>query len=420
MNILYITPYVPSLVRVRPYQIIRHIKERGHQVTLATLVANRKEWNDLHRFERYCDKILVSELPNYRSLLNCLAALPSRLPLQSVYSWDAALYARILEQMFHNGSSPKYDLIHVEHLRGSQYGVRLLKQRKRAPIPPIIWDSVDSISYLFRQAAAQSKQGFGRYITRFDLPRTERREGWLTARFDQVLVTSSKDKKALLALSGGQGRVAVLPNGVDLDYFQPGSFEAREPDTLVVSGKMSYHANVSMVLFLAQQVMPRVWAARPQVNLWIVGKDPVSEIRALAEHPNVTVTGMVDSILPYLQKATIAVAPIQYGAGIQNKVLEAMACSTPVIASPVAVSALETVPGENIVVADDALTWRDAILSLLASPQERQKIGEAGRQYVEKRHRWGNIAEDLEQIYAGIINTQTRNTTAKQKTEGLL
>ncbi len=292
----------------------------------------------------------------------------------------------------------------MEHLRGSEYGVNLLKWREKAPVPPIVWDSVDSISYLFRQASAQSKQGFGRYVTRFDLSRTERREGWLTAQFDQVLVTSQKDREALLELSGGQGQVAVVPNGVDLEHFQPGAFAVREAETLVVSGKMSYHANVSMVLFLAQQVMPRVWAARPQVKLWIVGKDPTAEIRTLGEHPNITVTGTVDSLLPYLQKAAVAVAPIRYGAGIQNKVLEAMACATPVIASPLAVSALEAVPGREVLVAEAPEAWSTAILDLLAAPEKRRQLGEAGRRYVERHHRWTEIAADLERIYAGIMS----------------
>jgi len=161
MRILYIIPYVPSLVRVRPYQIIRHIKERGHHVTLATLVANRKEWDDLHRFEPYCDKILVSELPAYRSLLNCVAALPSQMPLQAVYCWDAALFARILEQMFHNGTRPKYDLIHVEHLRGSQYGAELLNRRGKAPIPPIVWEAwtASVISFDRHRHSAKGESG---------------------------------------------------------------------------------------------------------------------------------------------------------------------------------------------------------------------------------------------------------------------
>jgi glycosyltransferase involved in cell wall biosynthesis len=149
--------------------------------------------------------------------------------------------------------------------------------------------------------------------------------------------------------------------------------------------------------------MPQVWAARPQVRLWIVGKDPAPEIRALGEQPNVTVTGTVDSILPYLQKAAVAVAPIQYGAGIQNKVLEAMACATPVIASSLAVSALETAPGKDLLVADSPGEWVEAILELLDSPEKRREIGGAGRQYVEEHHRWGKIVEDLEAIYAGIM-----------------
>jgi glycosyltransferase involved in cell wall biosynthesis len=158
-----------------------------------------------------------------------------------------------------------------------------------------------------------------------------------------------------------------------------------------------------MVLFLVQQVMPLVWASRPDIKLWIVGKDPTQEIRELAQLPMVTVTGTVDSILPYLQKATIAVAPIQYGAGIQNKVLEAMACSTPVIASSSAISALTVNNGKEVVIADNPGGWVNEILDMINSPEKQEKIGGAGRCYVEKNHQWSRIALKIEHIYKGSI-----------------
>lgn len=410
MKILFIIPYVPSLVRVRPYQIIRHLKNQGHYITLATLTINQQEEADLEIFKEYCDEIITAKLPTYQSLLNCVYALSTKLPLQSVYSWNSTLFSLIADRIWKHEEKPEFDIIHIEHLRGSQYGVRLKEQNNKVwerSLPPIVWDSVDCISYLFKQAAKQSQQGIKRRITQFDLHRTEVREGYLTNLFDQVLVTSNKDKNALEELASQKSEnIEIVPNGVDLDYFQPGIYSDREEATLVISGKMSYHANVNMVLFLVKEIMPLVWEKRPDVKLWIVGKDPIPEISDFAQLPTVTVTGTVDSILPYLQKATISVAPIQYGAGIQNKVLEAMACSTPVIATSLAASALLIEPDKDILLADTPEEWAYSIEELINSPKKQKQVGDAGRQYVENKHQWSEIILRLEEIYAGIISKQ--------------
>jgi len=92
--------------------------------------------------------------------------------------------------------------------------------------------------------------------------------------------------------------------------------------------------------------MPLVWEKRPDVKVWIVGKDPSPRLLAYAQNPNIQVTGTVDDMRPYLKKATLSAAPISYGVGIQNKVLEAMACAAPVIASQQAVSALGVEAGK--------------------------------------------------------------------------
>jgi glycosyltransferase involved in cell wall biosynthesis len=116
-------------------------------------------------------------------------------------------------------SRKEFDIIHLEHLRGSRYGVFL---KSRFPKIPIVWDSVDCISHLFQQAAGQSRSFFGKFVTRFELPRTERAEGYLSTKFDHVLVTSLTDRNALLKLrprGNSRSQISVLPNGVDLDYF---------------------------------------------------------------------------------------------------------------------------------------------------------------------------------------------------------
>jgi glycosyltransferase involved in cell wall biosynthesis len=220
------------------------------------------------------------------------------------------------------------------------------------------------------------------------------------------LVTSQVDRQAFQALlpaGASQPCIDVVPNGVDLQRFTPGPFEDRAAQTLVVSGKMSYHANVAMVLYLVDEVMPRVWAHMPEARLDLIGKDPPQEIQALGADPRIRVTGYVADMRPYLAGAAAAAAPLTYGAGIQNKVLEAMACGTPVVTTPLAVTALAAVPGKEILVGANAELFAQEVLHLLQDRSFRRQVGEAGRAYVETHHDWQRVATLLEHIYSEAI-----------------
>ena len=373
-------------------------------MTVLTLWTNEQEREEVEGLKQYCDSVQAVYLPAWRSWLNSLQALPGSTPLQATYGWQPELVSRLARAKF------EADVIHVEHLRGAPYGLYLKSQLAKAGRKtPIIWDSVDCISLLFRLASGRSQKLFSRWITRFELGRTEQFEGWLTGQFDEVLVTSLADKEALLSLLPAEYElpsIAILPNGVDLDYFAPDPDTTREPATLVMSGKMSYHANVTMLLHFVHDILPLIHTRRPDVKLCIVGKDPPGMIRALAQNPSIVVTGSVPDIRPYLQRATMAVAPLTYGVGIQNKVLEAMACATPVVATPQAVSALNVLPGRDVLVAREAEAFAETVLDLLEAPQRQRQIGEAGRRYVEKHHPWAVIAEQLEEVYNEVISVR--------------
>jgi glycosyltransferase involved in cell wall biosynthesis len=312
--------------------------------------------------------------------------------------------------------APLADVVHVEHLRGADYGLAIGED---AGATPVIWDSVDCITHLFEQAVRNRTDHLGRLINRVEVERTRRFEGSLLPRFDRVLVSSRVDREALLDLASPVDRanaaVNVLSNGVDLDYFAPGE-EQRHANTLVFSGKMSYHANESAVLHLLREIMPRIWAVRPDTRLVVVGKDPSRQLRRLLaeESARVQVTGTVADIRPYLRTATVAVVPLVYGAGCQNKVLEAMGCGTPVVATPQAVSALNTKPGQDVLVAAAATAFADAVLTLLANPEQCRAIGAAGRRYVEEHHRWLDVAGRLESIYEDALGDRRSATSLRR------
>jgi glycosyltransferase involved in cell wall biosynthesis len=442
MKILFVVPYVPNPIRVRPYELLRTLAARGHQITLATLWQNTAEAREIAALAALGITVIAEPLSKARALWNSALALPTRRPLQARYCWQPALAAR-LERLV---AEQSFDVAHVEHLRGAAYG--LLLQTLATPSGetlPVVWDSVDCISHLFAQAARQSRSRSGRLMTMLELARTQRHEGWLLHQFAQVLVTSEPDQQALCALAEQQSAVAqrrgqpprrpdwvspqpvVLPNGVDLAHFAQGvrpssSADAgtTPPATVLFSGKMSYHANVTAALYLVNEIMPHVWATHPAVRVQIVGKDPPAQIRALATtnasraaqagRGSVEVTGTVPDIRPYIQQATVAAAPLLYGAGIQNKVLEAMACGTPVVTTGQAAGGMQAQPGRDLLVAESAPQFATAIVQLLENADERRALRNAGRAYVEAHHSWPAIVAALETVYCQASAQRMRAT----------
>lgn len=399
MRVLYLVAYAPDRIRTRPYHLIQALRARGHEVIVATLWESEDERRFLEELKAEGVKVIAFPLTKLRIAGNLLLGLFSGEPLQGRYSWHPALLHEV--QGVLQSPDLKPDIIQVEHLRGARYALRLSEYTATLDnLPPIVWDSVDCISYLYEQAARASRSLRGRLMTAFELSRTRRYERILLENIGTILVTSKNDKRAYQRLtSGDASNVTVATNGVDLEYFTP-SNEPREPNTIVFSGKMSFHANVTAVYYLLKEIMPSVWQQEPDVQVWLVGKAPPKEIRGLARgNDRVKVTGMVSDIRPYLRRASISVAPLTYGVGIQNKVLEAMACATPVVASPQAISALDVKEGRDVVVAKDPNEFAEEILRLLSDETACNAIGKNGRAYVSEKHDWGTIAFGLEAVY---------------------
>ena len=403
-RILFIVPYMPNVIRTRPYNLIRALAGEGHAITVLTLVQDDAEVADAEALRAEGIRVITRPLSRAHSLMNSAMAPARREPLQAAYCWQSSLAADLSALL----RDETFDVVHVEHLRGSRYGILARSTLAAAGrTTPVVWDSVDCISHLFRQASAYGTRWLNRMIARVELPGTERFEGRILKHFDMVLTTSPVDRMELIRLARQQNSAApsvnVLPNGVDLDTFKPDLAVERDPATLVLSGKMSYHANVAMAVHLAQEIMPIVWAERPDTRLQIVGKAPTADVRSLAKDPRIIVTGEVPQIQPYLSRATIAVAPIVYSAGIQNKILEAMACATPVVTTSSAMQGLAAEPGRHLLVGEDKHQVAEAIIGLINDPVRREEMGQAGRYFVEENHNWCSIAGQLSRHYEDLM-----------------
>jgi sugar transferase (PEP-CTERM/EpsH1 system associated) len=411
LNILFVVPYVPDPVRVRPYQFIRGLVKRGHNMSVATLWTSQWEFESLSALEQENVSVHALRLPKWQSAINCLKAVPGRVPLQAVYCWQPEMQSLLARLVSTGNGRTAFDVVHIEHLRGANYGLWLQDLiAKKGYSLPVVWDSVDSISLLFRLAAQRSLSLPRRLMTAFELPRTTRYESELIHRFGQVLTTSETDAQALRGLANSsdvEERITVLPNGVDLEYFHPLPKNRPSAKRLVMTGKMSYHANISMAVHFVEQIWPHIQGTHPEIELWIVGKDPSREVQALSSKGGVHVTGTVPDIRPYLWEAAISVAPLTYSVGVQNKVLEAMACGTPVVVSSAAAKSLKIRDRQEVYIADEPEAFAQAVTELLQDADLRDQLSRAGRDFVERNHDWARITRELEAIYDGVIPSRS-------------
>ncbi len=396
MRILFVAPYVLSAIRVRPYNFLRALARRGHTITL---VCSRGEEDDaaLAELGSLCERVIGVRLSGRDMLRNALAALPGGLPLQAALNRDPRLLSAVAAE-----ARRGYDVAHIEHLRGSALADALGQT-------PVLLDAVDSISLLFERTLRSGPSAKSRAMAWVDLERTRRYEAAYTTRYGRVVVSSPEDAAALVELQRRYGHPeapapVVVANGVDLAYFAPLDL-ARPPATVVFSGKMGYHANEAAALFLVQEIMPLVWAQRPEVRVTIAGSSPPASVVALGRDPRVAVTGFLPDLRPAIAGATLAVCPLRYGVGIQTKVLEAMALATPVVAARQAARALAAVEGRDLLLAEHAGEYAEAIVRLLADPALAAQMGAAGRRYVEACHDWDKAAQTLERLYQEIALT---------------
>lgn len=397
MRVLFIAPYVPSPIRVRPFQLLRQLAARGHAVTLICPAGGADDVAALEALRPLCTAVAVP-VSRGAMLGAYLRALPSALPLQAAHRLTPAFVAAARAAMAGGG----HDVVHIEHLRGAE--IARVAAAGLPDAPPLVLDAVDSISLLFERAVRRSPSLRARAMALVDLGRTKGYEAAYGRAFAHIAITSPEDRWALVALreqagAAGGAPVSVVPNGVDTAYFSPAG-AGRDQDSILFSGKMSYHANEAAALYLLREVMPLVWRRWPAARVVIAGASPGPRLLAHGRDPRVVVTGFVPDLRPYLRRAAVAVAPITYGVGVQNKVLEAMACATPVVAAGQATVALAATPGSELLVADGPRELARQIGALLADPAARAALGAAGRAYVERHHSWATSAALLEQCYA--------------------
>jgi len=393
MRLLYVTADLPWPLTsgyLRHYHFIRALSER-HEITLLSLRGPDHEPGDIEALRPYVEAIVTE--PSARGPRSLPVKVADRVRML-VAGGDVAA-ARLGAAGARIAAERPFDALLLS-------GKRTMPVLDGLPPMPLVADLCDATSSRIRRqmrhASVSNQPALA--LEYLEVRRVERA---LMHRSRHALFASARDREALVGRNGegrpGLAEASVVPNGVDLDVWR------REGRTLgrgeiVLTGAMDYPPNVDAAEQLVNAILPRVQAELPDARVSIVGRDPAPGVRALADRPGVTVTGFVDDVRPYLERAAVFAAPIRYGAGIQNKVLEALAMELPVVASPLAAEGLRTERGNlpPVDVARDADGMAALIVTRLRLAAEGASAEPALRAYVAEHFDWGRNAARLGEI----------------------
>jgi len=405
MNILMLSatfPYPPTRggTSVRTFNLLKYLKQQGHTISLGTLrsadvtdeeVEALRDWVDeLGVFPRPSDK---EQTPGRFGKIQRLANFVLEGTPPSVVSTHSPQMQTWVDERI---ASKKFDAVTCEHCVNEAYVPADVQQY----IPVAVVNIHSSVYGTCAQQLATGTAENG-MRDRINLPLLKRYEHRYCQKFSHLVVTTPEDQQQIRALSGKEN-IFAISNGVDLDMFTP---RPSDPggQSLVFIGAMDNLPNIDAVTFLANDIFPLVQKTYPDATLSLVGSRPSAEIKALGERENITVTGRVPEMRPYLHESTVCVVPMRIGYGIKNKTLEAMAAGIPVVASDRGLEGL-TVDEPSVPLralrANTANEYAEAISRLFESPELRQALSEDGRAFIEEGFTWAIAGQQYEKVLA--------------------
>ena len=395
MRILCLTarlPYPPDRGdRLRAFHFIEHLAQE-HELDLVSFIADDSEREHIGALRAHAQRIeLVRQSPR-RSALTTAVNLWRPDPMQVSY-YRSREMAHVVERRL---ADDRYDAAYVHLFRMAPYVVKV----------PNLYRIIDLTDVISREIVRSLpyRGQLWRAIYTVERPRIERFERYVANNFEESWLISQADQQALLA-DCPQANIHVVPNGVDMEMLRPLSTRPSS-NNLIFVGHMGVFHNVDAVTYLAQEIFPLVQQTIPDCTLTIVGASPAPEVHQLAkQNPAITVTGFVSDLNASLNQAAVFVAPLRFAAGVQNKVLEAMAVGRPVVTTSIVNNGLKAVPGKEIMVADTAVDIAQQTTQLLLNREQSLMMGQAAREFVGRNFSW-DLAVKRVRVIANRIRKQ--------------
>jgi glycosyltransferase involved in cell wall biosynthesis len=375
VKVLFVAPVAPwppdTGGRIRTSKLLKYLAPHAEVHLLAVRQPDLAP-EARRALERLCASVRLFDRSPVAAFERSVLARPER------WFYSEGLRAGLAAEL----AGSRYDLVHLDE----PLLVRALPERVHVPVC-VHHHKLDTLLHERLPHPSALRK-------RFEGLKLARLEAEAARRSPHHVLASAEDAAVLRSRFSGL-QTQVVPCGFDPEYFAPGDEPSvRESERILFLGTMDYGPNVDGLAWMVDAILPRLLEQRSELRLDVVGRDPVSAVRATASD-SVRVQGGVRDVRPYLEHTACLVAPLRVGGGTRIKLLEALAMRCPVVATPAAAEGLDLEHRRHLLLAESAEGVAQAVLELLEDPALGRALGYAGRQRVLERYRWDALALDL-------------------------
>jgi len=386
--------------RIRTYQMLRQLR-REHRITYLALDDGAGGPEAIERASEYCTEVVVVPFTARAKRTNgfyweLLQNLASPLPY-AVAKYRSPALTRELRRLVAEGD---VDVIVCDFLFPS------LNVPSGLGVPMVLFQHNVEAAIWERHAQVASHP-VKRLYMREQWRRMRAFEGRECRRFDKVVAVSREDCGVLERTYGLQG-VEEVPTGVDTDFFRPRNTVARNRNEIVFTGSMDWLPNEDAVAWFAEAILPRIRAEVPDARFTIVGRTPSQPVLELARtHRDVTVTGSVADVRPYMERAAAFVIPMRVAGGTRLKVYEAMGMEIPMVSTTIGIEGLPVRHDAELLVADEPDAFAAAVVRLLREPAFGARLATTAATRVRAEFGWREVASRFAGI-CGALRAERR------------
>ncbi len=384
--------------KIRTYNMLKELK-REHRITYLTLDDGEAGSTEREAAKEYCDELVcIPHQPRekftvgfyFELLVNLISPLPYAISKYRSRSMRHEIAKRI--------SAEQFDVVVCDFLAPS---INLDAELK---CPTVLFQhNVEAMIWKRHyQVASNALKKIYLYGQWLKMRAFERR---MCRRFDSTVAVSSEDRGQIRNEYGVE-KVFDVPTGVDTEFFRPGGNEKTNEHNLVFTGSMDWLPNEDAIRYFTEEIMPRVKQQIPDATLTVVGRNPYAGLLSMAKRdPSIVVTGRVEDVRPYMERAAAYIVPLRIGGGTRLKIYEAMAMEKAIVSTTIGAEGLPVTDGRELLLADTPEAFAEAIIDVLWNKELARTLGNCAAQTVREQFGWEQVARK----FAGICEQTTRS-----------
>ena len=369
--------------RIRAFHIARVFAEAGYDVEVCAFETGRSAPARGVR-ESGASRVDVVTRSGAAAAMAALPALASNTPLQVAY-----YRSRKMRRLIAGAAARRPDVVIAHLFRMAPFALEVKGAYR-------VLDLCDSVAGEMARSLPH-RRGLSRLVYEIETPRVRRYEVEIAKCFDEVWTVAPRDREELVERGAPPG-VRVVPNGVDPTWFETPRRGMKRDGLVLFVGHLGVPHNADAVRFFASEVVPLIRTELPHAQFVAAGTGAGRSLRSLERRGLVRLPGFVPDLRRTLEEATVFVAPLRFAAGVQNKMLEAMAVGCPVVATPIVNAGVGAQPGSEIVLAAEPASLAAETIALLKDRDRAERLGEGGRLLVETRFTWNPMRSRAEQL----------------------